>query len=1091
MSNFDLKYKRLNDAQKRAVDTIHGPVMVIAGPGTGKTELLSMRVANILRKTDSLPQNILCLTFTESGASAMRERLVDLIGKDAYHVAIHTFHSFGSEVINTYREFFYQGAQFHAAHELTTHEILARILKKLPHDSLLATQMNGEFTQLGNIQHSISDFKKAGLTPDDLQTLVAHNTSFIDFAEPYITHFFQGTINKKMLSMLPELYNTLSTYRPEAFPFVALPELSSVFLGELERVLDDTGSTKPLTAWRNKWFEKNADGYFVFKDRKRHKKLIEASHVYWNYLSAMQEASVYDYDDMILKTTLALELFPELRNQLQEKYQYILVDEFQDTNLAQLKIILSLIDNPVHEERPNILIVGDDDQAIYSFQGAEVSNIMTLQHRFKDPAIIPLVDNYRSDSQILEYAREVITQGNDRLETALVDLDKTPVPHASHSDASVGLHEALSSEEEYTWIAHDIQASIKSGVKAGDIAVLARNHRDIHALMPYLSHLGIAFEYEYRDNILDQEPVQSLLAIAEVVNDLASADVESVNHALPHLLAQPMWNISPRALWQLSLAAHTARTPWLETMQQDEHPSLRPIAQWLITLAAQSHTITLDALLDAMIGNEPVMLGKGTFTSPLKMQYFSEAALERQSDEFLRYLESLRYLRTAVKEYAAGREPNLSDLIEFTTLSRQARVNLSTPRSTLTHDASHVQLMTAHKSKGLEFDTVYILNATDSTWGSKSRSYSSRLSYPENLPIAPAGESEDEKLRLFFVAMTRAKRRLVLSYATQGVTHKKELKAHFLETGAWQPTAVNVSNATIASTRSLSWHEQFTPQGETLERALKPLLSTYRLSATHLNAFVDVSQGGPRYFLLHNLLHFPQAMPPAAAYGSAVHTVLKIAQEHYTTHGKKRPLEDLLYDFEHSLKSQHLSKEDFKKQLQKGTDHLSVFLPHFHETISRDDKPERDFRTQDVRVGEARITGIIDSLHIDHDHKTIIVRDYKTGTPSSSWQGKSDYEKIKLHKYTQQLLFYKLLIENSRDFTGYSVERGEIVFVQPGVGGKLHTLEYSFEKEVVDTFTLLVQKIWQHIEASDFIDTSQYEKNRKGILAFEKYLLDS
>jgi DNA helicase II / ATP-dependent DNA helicase PcrA len=456
VTDFKTKYTRLNTAQKQAVDTIEGPVMVIAGPGTGKTELLSMRVANILKQTDSLPQNILCLTFTESGASAMRERLVSLIGKDAYPVAIHTFHSFGSEIINTYREFFYQGAQFHAAHELTTHEILARILKKLPHDSLLATQMNGEFTQLSNIQHSISDFKKAGLTPDDLQTLVAHNTSFLNFAEAHVTDFFKGTVNKTMLSALPDLHETLRTYQPETFPFVTLPELSSVFLRELERVLDDNSSTKPLTAWRNKWFEKNAEGNFVFKDRKRHKKLLEASHVYWNYLSAMQEASVYDYDDMILKTTLALELFPELRNQLQEKYQYILVDEFQDTNLAQLKIILSLIDNPIHEEKPNILIVGDDDQAIYSFQGAEVSNIMTLQHRFRDPAIIPLVDNYRSDSQILKHARDVITQGTDRLETALVNLDKTPVPHAAHTDASVGLHEATSSEEEYAWIAHDI-----------------------------------------------------------------------------------------------------------------------------------------------------------------------------------------------------------------------------------------------------------------------------------------------------------------------------------------------------------------------------------------------------------------------------------------------------------------------------------------------------------------------------------------------------------------------------------------------------------------------------------------------------------
>ena len=110
--SFSDRYRNLNARQKEAVDTIDGPVMVVAGPGTGKTELLSMRAANILKNTDTLPENILCLTFTESGANAMRERLSQIIGADAYKVAIHTFHSFGTEVINHNSEFFYGGASF-------------------------------------------------------------------------------------------------------------------------------------------------------------------------------------------------------------------------------------------------------------------------------------------------------------------------------------------------------------------------------------------------------------------------------------------------------------------------------------------------------------------------------------------------------------------------------------------------------------------------------------------------------------------------------------------------------------------------------------------------------------------------------------------------------------------------------------------------------------------------------------------------------------------------------------------------------------------------------------------------------------------
>ena len=137
--DFTARYKKLNEQQRKAVDTIDGPLLVIAGPGTGKTELLSMRSANILKKTDTLPENILCLTFTESGAHAMRERLASIIGKDAYKVAIHTFHSFGTEVINQHSEFFYHGANFRPADELSSYEIVKKILDELDYNNPLAS----------------------------------------------------------------------------------------------------------------------------------------------------------------------------------------------------------------------------------------------------------------------------------------------------------------------------------------------------------------------------------------------------------------------------------------------------------------------------------------------------------------------------------------------------------------------------------------------------------------------------------------------------------------------------------------------------------------------------------------------------------------------------------------------------------------------------------------------------------------------------------------------------------------------------------------------------------------------------------------
>ena len=137
--NYEIRYSKLNERQKQAVNTIEGPVMVVAGPGTGKTELLSMRAANILRRTDMLPENILCLTFTESGSIAMQKRLVDIIGREAYGVSVFTFHAFGSEIISRYREYFYNGADFNPADELTRHKIITDILQELSPKNPLKT----------------------------------------------------------------------------------------------------------------------------------------------------------------------------------------------------------------------------------------------------------------------------------------------------------------------------------------------------------------------------------------------------------------------------------------------------------------------------------------------------------------------------------------------------------------------------------------------------------------------------------------------------------------------------------------------------------------------------------------------------------------------------------------------------------------------------------------------------------------------------------------------------------------------------------------------------------------------------------------
>ena len=178
-----------------------------------------------------------------------------------------------------------------------------------------------------------------------------------------------------------------------------------------------------------------------------------------------------------------------------------------------------------------------------------------------------------------------------------------------------------------------------------------------------------------------------------------------------------------------------------------------------------------------------------------------------------------------------------------------------------------VQLLTAHKSKGLEFDTVYVFNSVDSVWGQSARSVSRSISYPENLPLAPTGNTADERLRLFYVAMTRAKQSLIISYAETNDSDKQTLPADFLlpveaprvEVGE-QTHGENVELAELA------WYAPFTTPTEDLKTLLAPQIEKFKLSATSLNSFLDVSRGGPQHFLLNNLLHFPKTKPAPVSY---------------------------------------------------------------------------------------------------------------------------------------------------------------------------------------------------------------------------------
>ena len=748
------------------------------------------------------------------------------------------------------------------------------------------------------------------------------------------------------------------------------------------------------------------------------------------------------------------------------------------------------------------MIVGDDDQAIYRFQGANLSNILDFRTLYRDVAIITLKDNYRSAPEILQLARTTITQATERLEHSLETVDKTLTPHHKPADANVSYAKYPDEASEYAALAEQI-ASERAEHSEHSIAIIARHHRQLQSLLPYLQEHQLALSYDRRDNVLDIAPVQFLELLARVVTLLAEQRLEDVNGLLPQLLAHPAWGIPAPDLWQLSVESFRSRQLWLETMLSKDG-QLSDIAEWLILSAHLSLHEPLEYIIDHLTGTIESQVADSPdgeaddtdaesaqeegFQSPLRDYFFSHELLEESPATYIAYLDALSAIRRKIRDYRPENQLLLNDFIYC--IDRYRELGLSIQGTGhVTADHTPIELLTAHRSKGLEFDSVYVVGLTDTVWGEAARSRGKLISYPHNLPIGISGDSSDEHIRLLFVALTRAKTKLALSTHQTNASGKDIMPVGYLSHLVPEERNVMVS---ALKKEQLSWQAGLSSViDHSMAELLRDTLSSYKLSATHLCNFIDVSRGGPELFLLQNLLRFPQAMNPSAAFGSAIHATLQRAHAHLAATGKKRPVEDLLSDFEMALGEYQLANEQYDYFAKKGTDVLSAFFAARYDSFSPTQRVEQNFGSETVLLGDARLSGAIDLMDIDEETKTIQVTDYKTGKSTSTWQGKTDYEKIKLYHYPQQLMFYKLLIENSRHYAGYTVTKGIIEYVEPDKNGSINRIEIDYDQQELAEFSDLIAGVWKRIQGLEFSTQAQYEPSINGILAFENEILAS
>lgn len=1096
---FTAAYAALNSAQKTAVDSIYGPVLVIAGPGTGKTQLLSARVAHILQVTDALAQNILCLTFTESGATNMRERLASFIGQDAYDVQIATYHAFGSSIISRFPEYFTDLRLERPIDELGKRQILSEIIDSIDYKNPIKQVRH----HLGDLVSTISEVKRGLLSPDDLRKLCAENSAIIQQTRGNIASLLEpyaARLPSKLSVSEPVFQKILASIQSNvpASTNLQRPSLAYLAAAELETALSDANAiqkTTPLTKWKNTWLQKDDQNRYLLAGTLESKRIAALADVLEAYQLRLNEKGLYDFDDMILRAIEVLEHHDELRYTLQEQYQFILLDEFQDTNAAQLKLVQLLTDNPAHEGKPNILAVGDDDQAIYAFQGALYSNMLDFYRLYKDVQVITLEENYRSQVKILQAAQNIAAQIEARLHHNFEGVSKQlRAVRSEPSDLILTRQSYVSTIAERTGVAAQIHDLIRGGSAPERIVVLAPKHKYLEPLVPYLQQRDIPVSYEKRENILEAPVVRELLTMSKLILALHEGKQSVANALWPEVLSYDFWDFSTSAIWEVSWQANDRRTPWSKLLL--ESPEFKHAALLMLTLAGKVETESVEFMLDALIGTSDVQTHDRelpSVRSSLREYYFAK------NGEGVLYetVTQLTVLRAKLREHTASERGTLglADLLAFVdayAAAEQPMLNTS-PYS---QSSAAVQLMTVFKAKGLEFDHVFLIACDDSVWGTKATGVGNKLTLPANLAsIRHAGSTDDERLRLLYVAVTRARYGLHLTSHEKTFSGKETTpikyfdersganevqEIHILPEGFTHIERISAEQPSLEAL-TLNWQQRHYHITPPLAELLSHRLKRYQLSATHLTHFLDLKYGGPESFLLGTILRFPSAPSVDTIFGNAIHETLQWIQGEVNRTAKLPSMPETLRHTAAYLEREPLTPEQMVLQTSRAQHALSAYLTNEATKFVKGNVAEKSFRDEGVFIGDVHLGGKIDLLVVDNENKSITVVDYKTGQLGS--------DPIKLHRYTLQLYCYKLLVENSRTYRGYSVEAGKLVFVEPTANGAIISKEIAFTDKHVQRTKQLLTALWRRVITLDMPSTDGFGDSLKDSIAFEDMLI--
>lgn len=968
---FQEEIEKLNKEQRKAVESIDGPVMVIAGPGTGKTQVIAARIGYILKSDQQVaPHNILCLTYTDAGTVAMRNRLLRFIGPTAYRVNIYTFHAFCNDIIQHNLDYFGK-KELEPISEIETVHLLRNMIDSLAPGHPLKRLKGSIYYDVSRIRTLFEIMKQEDWSPDYISMQI-----------------------DKYISDLPNRDEYL-----------------------YKKVIVKQGIKMRAVNWKQ-----------INNEKEKMETLRAAAHLFPKYCEMMHEWGRYDYSDMILWVLNAFKKDENFLRRYQEWYQYFLVDEYQDTSGSQNELLQLLID---YWDKPNVFVVGDDDQCIYEFQGARLKNMTQFFEKYEnDIEVIVLTKNYRSTQQILDASKGVIENNTQRLVNQPSLLNKIPNLTKTLVASGTDMVQGNLSLVEYYNILHEETSIVEDILQLGhqnfgEVAVIYYKHSQAENIISLLEKKRIPYNVKRKINILDIPIVDHLLKIFSYL-DKEHQKPHSGEYLLFEIMHYKFFNISVRDIARISsyLSGNPALR-WRDFLANYEELKK-------LNLESYYSVITFEENITRWLSDVSNVTLQMLFEKIINFSGLLKQILHDPDKIWL--LQVITTLFDFIKSECAKRPLlTIGNFLETIWQMREEKISLAVNKTI--YQENGVNLLTVHSAKGMEFNHVFMIGCTSDMW-EKSRVNNNQFSLPDTLTFnQKKDENKLESLRrLFYVGMTRAKKNLQISFSKKTNEGKNIERSQYVEEIIEKIQAVvnkkHLTSEQIAEYTALALSDSSSlilSRSKLLEKEyIKNILENFRMSITHLNRYLEC----PVAFYYETILRVPSARNEHAAFGTVIHDTLKWLFNEMEKNNNNFPeKEKFVAEFKNQMICHRdaFTKQQYENLIAYGEKNLTEYYEKYVGSWNKIIKTE--FMIDDIEVDGVPIKGKIDKIEFNGIEVNVV--DYKTGKTENALKKLNPPSDKDPNggDYWRQLVFYNILINNYKK-QNWKMISGEIDFVE-------------------------------------------------------------